>query len=395
MNIMPRNTKSRIAILTSGAAVTVLGILYCPVPWASVLFAVSGVLIWQAWWATRTGTSVVMMNLAAICMALAIFEIYLSIGDERSDGTRIEGSITEGFTHSDDILGYAPNKNSRVTARKYYEDSLLYDAAYTIDSDGLRIAPPSEETPEGCVVFFGDSVTFGEGVNDTETFPYRVGIKTNGRYAIYNFAFSGYGPHQMLASLQAGIIDQTLRCKPTQFLYLTIPEHIARVAGLTFWDRHGPRFKLGDDGLVVQDGHFDDNPRFFGGLRLPNWMGRALRSSLTWGRLFGHRRNPNSADLSLYLGVVRESARIATERYKGAKFDVILWDGRVDDRLDLIDGKLRAAGIPVHRVTSAIPNFRADWKQYILSVHDPHPNPLQHERLADYIVSRVLHDHEQ
>jgi hypothetical protein len=329
-------------------------------------------------------------NVAAISMALAIFEVYLSIGAPGSDGTRMEGTITDGFTHPDDVLGYAPNKNSRVTARKYYGDSLLYDAVYTINSDGLRVAPPTEDRPLGCVVFFGDSVTFGEGLNDTDTFPYQVGLKSNSRYAIYNFAFSGYGPHQMLASLKAGVVSRTLRCRPTQFIYLTIPEHIARAAGLAFWDKHGPRFKLAGDGTVSQDGHFDDAPRLLGGLTLPTWVWRSLRSSLTWQKLFGSQRNPDPADLALLLAVIHESARLVKEQYEGAEFDVILWDGRIDPRLDLIEADLRGTGIPVFRLTSAIPNYPRDWRSYVLSTHDLHPNSVQDELLADYIVSHVL-----
>src|SRR5207247_10000624 len=131
--------------------------------------------------------------------------------------------ITEDFTHADDTLRYAPDANRRVTARKLYRDQVLYDVTYTIGPDGLRVAPPAYDVAVGgCVVFFGDSVSFGEGVNDDQTFPYLVGLKTEGRYRIYNFAFSGYGPHQMLAALQAGRVARIVLCRSTRVIYLTI-----------------------------------------------------------------------------------------------------------------------------------------------------------------------------
>ena len=214
----------------------------------------------------RTGLSVLMVNIAAVLLALAIFEGYIGIVQIRGDGTRMAGTINDGFTHADDMLGYAPDRDARVTARKYYGETLLYDVVYTIDGQGLRIAPPVDKTApkSGCLVFFGDSNTFGEGVHDAQTFPYRVGVKTNGRYLVRNFAFSGYGPHQMLAELQSGLFDQRTNCKPTHFFYLAIPEHVARVAGLTSWDRHGPRFILTASGDVVRAGNFDDPARIFG-----------------------------------------------------------------------------------------------------------------------------------
>ena len=163
-------------------------------------------------------------------------------------------------------------------------------------------------------MFFGDSVTFGEGVKDDQTFPYHAGIKTNGRYAIRNFAFSGYGPHQMLANLQSGLFDQRISCKPTHFFYLAIPEHIARVAGLTSWDRHGPRFTLDANGEAVRAGNFDDPARIFSQIKVPRWVELAFDKFFAWQRFFGWARDPSPADLQLFVAVVRASARLAKQR---------------------------------------------------------------------------------
>src|SRR5690348_5151396 len=121
----------------------------------------------------------VLAYVSAVTCGIAAFEAYLAIEQAQGDGTRMEGSITEDFTHPDDVLGYAPRAKTRVTARKWYHDILVYDVAYTIDADALRISPPPADGPkQGCILFFGDSVTFGEGVNDEETFAYRTGLAT-------------------------------------------------------------------------------------------------------------------------------------------------------------------------------------------------------------------------
>src|SRR5262249_17220055 len=179
----------------------------------------------------------------------------------------------------------------------------------------------------GCIVFFGDSITWGEGVNDYQAFPYQIGLKTGGRYAIYNFAFSGYGPHQMLANLQAGSVERIVNCTPTHFIYLGMADHISRVAGLKYWGQHGPRFTLDRNGMLNRNGHFDSPSKLFGRWTLPPWIQDALDSSFSWQILIGRARAERATDLALFLEVVRESVRLTRERYPESKFYVLLWGG--------------------------------------------------------------------
>jgi hypothetical protein len=44
----------------------------------------------------------------------------------------------------------------------------------------------------------------------------------------------------------------------------------------------------------------------------------------------------------------------------------------------------------LHLLTTAIPDFPQNWKDYVISPHDLHPNRRLHDRLADYIVARIL-----
>jgi hypothetical protein len=366
----------------------ILAVAYCPLPWSAGLLVVAIFIIVVAKRGKGRITVVLLVNSAAIAVAIAAFEGYLGIQQRQGDGTRLEGTVDDG-TQPNDLLGYAPLKDSRLIARKLYENTAIYDVLYTINSDGLRIAPPVKESPTaGCIVFFGDSVTFGEGVDDDKPFAYQVGLKTGGQYAIYNFAYSGYGPHQMLAALQAGLVRRIVHCKPTHFVYLTIPEHIARVAGLTSWDKHGPYFRLDANGELIYAGNFDAPLQGYGGLA--NQVQGALRNFLTWQRFFGRNRQTRSADLTLLLAIVRAAARLAQAEFGSGEFHVLLWDGRTDDRFDLMEAALTQAGIPVHRVTEAIPDLRSNWNRYVLSVHDLHPNALQHELIADYLIAKLL-----
>jgi len=360
------------------------------VAWLIVLLLIPLVLGLLAWRSKRERVTLVLINVAAIILAIGGFEGYLVYEKAKADGVRLEGTITEGFTDPDDLLGYAPRRNARVTAREYYRNSLIYDVVYTIGPNGLRVTPPAPGVPKGCVVFFGDSITFGEGVNDEESFPYRVGLRTAGEYAIYNFAFSGYGPHQMLANLQARREEKITDCRLTHFIYFCIPEHVERVAGMAFWDKHGPRFVLTPEGKVVRKGNFDSFAQSSGFFTLPSWITTGFDSFLAWQKVFGRAREAGPAHVALLIAVIREAAGITRERYPGSKFDVILWDGNESERVHAIERGLQAGGIEVHRETTAIPDFRVNWRQYVLSEYDMHPNPLQLDRLARYVAVAIL-----
>lgn len=87
--------------------------------------------------------------------------------------------------------------------------------------------------------------------------PYLTGIKTGGHYSIYNFGYSGYGPHQMLAALQRGVVDQVVHEPVSHVIYQSIPAHVGRAAGLAQWDPHGPKYVLDRGGRPVYEGPFD------------------------------------------------------------------------------------------------------------------------------------------
>jgi hypothetical protein len=144
---------------------------------------------------------------------------------------------------------------------------------------------------------------------------------------------------------------------------------------------------LDSNGNVVRDGNHGDPWHLFG-VALPRWIDSALEHSFIWQRSFGTSRAVVAADVELFVAVVVAAARVSKERYPNSTFNVILWDA--DPRFALLEEKLRAAGVSVRRETSAIPDLTTNHFRYRLSIHDWHPNALQDELLADYIVHHVL-----
>src|SRR5262245_28682630 len=199
----------------------------------------------------------VWFNLAVVFFAICTAESYFWA--QGTSERRMEYS-DENFFIADELLGYGPAAGKSVSHRTSIRTGLLYDVMYTINAQGLRIASPSTTTSasQPCVLFFGDSFTFGEGVHDEETMPYQVWKHLHGAYRTVNFGFLGYGPHQMLAAIEHGLVESRARCLPSHVIYQTIPAHPSRSAGLEFWDLHGPRYVMDGSGKVRHAGRFDE-----------------------------------------------------------------------------------------------------------------------------------------
>ena len=326
---------------------------------------------------------IILINVSAVFLALAIFEGYLWLRDQPAEPTHFEGSYVTDYFADDDLLGYGPKKGVVVSSEKYQDDQAIYRTQYTIDTDGLRLSPPVGPEEQGCVLFFGGSITFGEGVADDETMPYQVGVITEGKYRIYNFAFHGYGPHQMLAALQGGRVDAIIRCQPSHVIYQAVIPHVERVVGLSLWDKHGPRFVQDLDGGVTLAGHFDDAPA---ARPEKGWLNRWL----TYDTFFGQRRSARSKDVALYTEIVAEVRTFVERHYVGAQFDVLLWDDRELSNHDQVLADLKSNGFRLHRITEILPEYESDKARYKLSTFDDHPPAAAHRLIAQYVIDHIL-----
>ena len=81
--------------------------------------------------------------------------------------------ITEAFEHNTPFWVTDPDLNRKPFPHK--EESALFRVSS--NSDGLRSGPSEAQKPEGTqrIMTLGCSTTFGWGVDDDETYPYRLG----------------------------------------------------------------------------------------------------------------------------------------------------------------------------------------------------------------------------
>jgi hypothetical protein len=200
----------------------------------------------------------------------------------------------------------------------------------------------------------------------------------------------------MLSALEHGRVEEIVKSAPTHFIYQTIPDHIARAAGLYIFAKSYPRYVLLDDGSVVQKGHFDDKEPG----DEPSWLQAKFRYHLGKSYLFAwlasRIRPVNSEDLRLWLGIVKKSRQLVSKKFPAADFQVLLWDSPVPQSggealyEQMIQG-LKDANIPVHLVSSILPDYDRDPATYqLLPPYDYHPNGKAEDILAHYVVREIL-----
>jgi hypothetical protein len=384
---------------TFAAVISFVSLKYFSVPyiwialtWASV-FVCGLVLVPRA--------KVVWVSLAIVTCTLAGLEGFFWVSEHWAfKDIRKEGTMT---WVSDDVLGYVAPKGGAWTEAKYYRGKKVYDVVYTIDGNGLRISSPPEQSAKGnrgCVLFFGDAYTFGWGLNDQQTLPYRVSVRSGEKYRVYNLAFLTHGPQQMLATLDHDLASKEVNCASQQVkyvIYTATPDQVRRAAGLRQIDYlHGPRYVLGADGTVSYKGMF--------GERLSRWekIRAQLEKSFFYRELMGgdaiYYRRYNDADVKLYLAIVNAASARIKGLYPNAEFHVFVWG---NDALDLdktgsLSKKLlgglkdQGRGFVVHRVNDILPGADQDNPEYLQGEFSLHPNAAADDRIADYIVRNIL-----
>ncbi len=420
-----KNSASRLAIgalamfLVGPLAVIVLAVALSDsvnhvvraAPYTWVAPALGAVLVLVSSSVKRKGFIVLACNIAVMMVFLGICEgityAWFVARDEISNKRKIVNKPEGAHSEPHEVLGYGPRPDAELTREEYAHNELLYSVTYTIEPNGLRLAPPSKGEPTQAIVFFGGSFTFGQGVADEANMPYVVGSMTGGRYAVYNFGYPGYGPHQMLAALQAGYADELVEERPVRIVYQAIIPHIRRAAGLNAWDPNGPRFILSPDNRLMREGYFND-PLDAAEGSAGDAMGVASsskRQDTRASRVLDYARDKsyiiqqwrdykrrsayaNPDHISLFLSIVEEAGRFVELQYPDSEFHVIFWDRHDFPGSRDIADELETRGLRVHRISRVLPKYYTLENQ--LNRFDRHPSPEAYSAIATYIVENIL-----
>src|SRR5215467_7128151 len=176
----------------------------------------------------RTPTSLSLYYLSFVFLALGLGEFWL--WTQNQSNTYFEGDYTANYWIPDHELGYGltPAQRQVKSIKRSRGGELIYDVTYTINSLGFREVANNGEGPP--VFFFGDSFTFGEVVNDSDTLPTQFSQICG--CSVFNFGVHGYGPHQFLRMLEVGRLEKIgIQKKPALVVFSLLRSHVDRAAG--------------------------------------------------------------------------------------------------------------------------------------------------------------------
>jgi hypothetical protein len=198
--------------------------------------------------------------LAALASCLLIAVVFLAINAAMRSRHRAEHSATRTpeYIIPDDTLGWRPQPSTRSRAVKMDGDQVIYDVVYAFDEHGRRSVPQDPNARyEKFLIFFGDSGTFGEGVDASQSLPAQTAAHLPGVRA-YNYAFPGYGPQHILAKVESTDLRAEIPERRGVALYpfsKFLFDRLIGGSGTMGWAPTLPYYVLDGDG-VRRDGFF-------------------------------------------------------------------------------------------------------------------------------------------
>jgi len=389
------------------------------------LFLLSTVILWHhalGWillsalvlkFSKNERLKIVATNVAMVFLMILLLEGGLTFYDNKNRGTSVKevGGYSKSWREHEKIgYGfYLPNET--VNTKKYDGEKLVHESTYNFDQHGLRTTSHKKgKSPNlDSILFFGCSFTFGEAVNDEDSYPFLLIQKTKDAYLGLNFGFHGYGSHQMLALLEQKklVSDAVGKSKVKYVFYEMIPDHIKRISGHYVsmnWALSSPRYELKNNEISYVSSFKD----YYASKR-PSWwrkalakyvhdLGRArshiiehlLNRSILKAKLNGYRSSINRDDAELLVRIVQKSAEIVKQTY-GAEFYTTIWDlgwsAEDQENINYIKTRFDQLNLKYFLTSEMIKDF--DPKKYLIE-GDGHPTGAANKLIADFLFKKVI-----
>lgn len=165
------------------------------------------------------------LTVAALSMCLSVLLVTLVLPSGQLYMLRVSlfGQPPLGVVYLDS-QGMRMNNPGMVARHRTKE----FDATYTIDRLGWRVMPRPAR-PRGQIQLHGCSITFGQGVQDGETYAHLLASGPWSQYEVRNFSVMGWGPGAVYHSIERQLASGS---PPKVVLYGWFVDHINRLQGV-------------------------------------------------------------------------------------------------------------------------------------------------------------------
>ncbi len=292
----------------------------------------------------------------------------------------------------DKDLGYKLKPNVSIPAQRFFGHGdanieTIYDITYSTNELGNRITPVNPKA-KTAVVLLGCSFTMGQGLNDHETFAYKLGQSLGEQYQVINLGVDGYGTHQVYSIIQSKLA-QLKKYDNIIAYYLALATHGERAAGLSPWDQDGPRYLI-DDNKVIRDGTFKKQYPY----NYPK-VHEALSKSFLYQRYYNHLRRlliPNGITYKrnkLLNALITEAITEFKRQYPNSTFNILAWENKDVKALTNLP-----KDVEISQVTTWLPDYDTKPELYKIK-YDGHPNALANSIMAEKLAALVKKDEQK
>lgn len=329
--------------------------------------------------------------IASISLAFSVCELAFLCTSQTMDGRFVatdrskyvkSGEAAAVSTHEKNAIGtfsVRPDNASGAFAHTEWRfDEPLFDAKYTFDKHNRRLMPQADEHPEGALLIFGCSFTFGYGLEDEQTWPYKLAKLLGPAWLVENYGQNGFGAQQMLGMIEDKKIDVP-DAPVRQALFLAIRDQIRRNSGLFLMDSITYRE---DNGKLVRGERTSDSKLMFL-FRLPKiFNGSQFVRETCRMAMYKLAAIMSSKHTELYVAMIAESARLLRDHYQTA-LTVLLWPD-----VENIAPALKEMGISVLFAREMLKNWgQGDSPNYHIVPHlESHPNDQATTEIARWLA---------
>lgn len=279
--------------------------------------------------------------------------------------------------------------------------AVVEGGAVTINPSGHRgrEVPFARRFDRERVVVLGDSIAFGLGVSDDETFTHLLDVRDNGIAAV-NLAVQGYGPDQELLVL----LHEGLRYDPdvVALAFCAANDLADAMLPVSLYDGRAPkpRFRLAGDHLVLDEAGLrltpagtlvqwlDDRSHLFNRL---SGLAAQRPAPASWHARYAEALHDEDYALKLGVALVREMSRVC--RVRGIRFLVLVFPDTSSYReapplLSHFQDSLEAAGIEVIGMAELWRGRGLRLKNVALD-GTGHLSPLGHRYACEALEARI------